>query len=268
MQAVSAAQAARMLGISLDTLRRWDRAGQDRRSSATRRTGGSCPSSEIERLRGDDGLARALGAQPLPRRRPVGRGRRPARPGRDRRHRAVAGRRDHHPRVGRGARAQARDERGRRRQVDERDGGAVRRAALVAASAVLARALSRSAPRSRAPARTGRSADGARCRVARPRCCRGSTRARASFGGSNQLAQQVRQGSPVRRLPLGEPGLHAGALRRRARAQAGRVRDEQPRPDRPAGQPRQDRDGARSRPPAEAAARRGRAEGADRPLHA
>ena len=43
-----------MLGISLDTLRRWDRAGKIRveRDEANRRV---VPVSEIERLRGDEG---------------------------------------------------------------------------------------------------------------------------------------------------------------------------------------------------------------------
>jgi molybdopterin-binding protein len=58
-QRFAAAEAARALGISLDTLRRWDREGKIRveRDSANRRV---VPSSEIERLRGplrDDGLS-------------------------------------------------------------------------------------------------------------------------------------------------------------------------------------------------------------------
>jgi molybdopterin-binding protein len=49
----TAAEAARALGISLDTLRRWDRAGRirTRRDSANRRI---VPSSEVERLKGGD----------------------------------------------------------------------------------------------------------------------------------------------------------------------------------------------------------------------
>jgi len=49
----SAAEAARALGISLDTLRRWDRAGRIRteRDAANRRT---VPASEIARLKGRD----------------------------------------------------------------------------------------------------------------------------------------------------------------------------------------------------------------------
>ena len=48
---IPAAQAARALGISLDTLRRWDRDGRLRveRDDANRRV---VPESEVERLRG------------------------------------------------------------------------------------------------------------------------------------------------------------------------------------------------------------------------
>lgn len=51
---LSAAEAARALGISLDTLRRWDRAGRIRveRDAANRRR---VPVSEIERLKGPAG---------------------------------------------------------------------------------------------------------------------------------------------------------------------------------------------------------------------
>jgi molybdopterin-binding protein len=50
-QDFTAAEAARALGISLDTLRRWDRAGKIRveRDSANRRI---VPVSEVERLKG------------------------------------------------------------------------------------------------------------------------------------------------------------------------------------------------------------------------
>jgi molybdopterin-binding protein len=49
----TAAEAARALGISLDTLRRWDRIGRIRteRDSANRRV---VPAAEIERLKGAD----------------------------------------------------------------------------------------------------------------------------------------------------------------------------------------------------------------------
>src|SRR3970282_2753175 len=54
-QNLTAAEAARALGISLDTLRRWDRAGKIRveRDSANRRV---VPISEVERLRGPEGF--------------------------------------------------------------------------------------------------------------------------------------------------------------------------------------------------------------------
>jgi molybdopterin-binding protein len=50
----SASDAARALGISLDTLRRWDRDGRihTERDQANRRV---VPASEIDRLRGDEG---------------------------------------------------------------------------------------------------------------------------------------------------------------------------------------------------------------------
>ena len=53
-QMLTAAEAARVLGISLDTLRRWDRAGKIRveRDAANRRV---VPTSEVERLRGGEG---------------------------------------------------------------------------------------------------------------------------------------------------------------------------------------------------------------------
>ena len=51
-ESYTAQEAARALGISLDTLRRWDRAGRIRtdRDSANRRV---VPAEEVERLRGD-----------------------------------------------------------------------------------------------------------------------------------------------------------------------------------------------------------------------
>jgi molybdopterin-binding protein len=54
-QAYTATEAARELGISVDTLRRWDRDGRIRteRDSANRRL---VPLEEIERLRGDAGV--------------------------------------------------------------------------------------------------------------------------------------------------------------------------------------------------------------------
>jgi molybdopterin-binding protein len=53
-QYYSASEAARVLGISLDTLRRWDRSGRIKveRDAANRRV---IPASEVERLRGAEG---------------------------------------------------------------------------------------------------------------------------------------------------------------------------------------------------------------------
>jgi len=53
-QIFAAAEAARALGISLDTLRRWDKAGKIRveRDASNRRV---VPVSEVERLRGPEG---------------------------------------------------------------------------------------------------------------------------------------------------------------------------------------------------------------------
>ena len=53
-QTYTAAEAARSLGISIDTLRRWDRAGKIRveRDGANRRV---VPAAEVERLRGASG---------------------------------------------------------------------------------------------------------------------------------------------------------------------------------------------------------------------
>jgi molybdopterin-binding protein len=53
-QSLSAAEAARALGISLDTLRRWDAAGKIRveRDAANRRV---VPAAELERLKGPEG---------------------------------------------------------------------------------------------------------------------------------------------------------------------------------------------------------------------
>jgi molybdopterin-binding protein len=55
-QSYTASEAARALGISLDTLRRWDRAGRIRveRDERNRRL---IPASEVERMRGRDGSA-------------------------------------------------------------------------------------------------------------------------------------------------------------------------------------------------------------------
>jgi molybdopterin-binding protein len=53
-QSYTVAEAARALGVSIDTVRRWDRAGKLRaeRDSANRRV---VPAAEVERLRGTAG---------------------------------------------------------------------------------------------------------------------------------------------------------------------------------------------------------------------
>ena len=55
MRLYPAGEAARLIGISLDTLRRWDRQGRirTRRDAANRRL---VAASEIERLRGAEGI--------------------------------------------------------------------------------------------------------------------------------------------------------------------------------------------------------------------
>lgn len=61
----TASEAAQALGISLDTLRRWDRAGRirTRRDSANRRI---VPAKEVARLRGDDRAAHGSARNRLP----------------------------------------------------------------------------------------------------------------------------------------------------------------------------------------------------------
>src|SRR5919106_1919162 len=61
-QTYSAGEAARLLGISLDTLRRWDKEGRvrTRRDRANRRV---VPASEIERLRAPAESERPLSAR-------------------------------------------------------------------------------------------------------------------------------------------------------------------------------------------------------------
>ena len=59
---LTASEAARALGVSLDTLRRWDRAGRikTRRDNANRRL---VPRSEVDRLRGGAGEEHELSAR-------------------------------------------------------------------------------------------------------------------------------------------------------------------------------------------------------------
>src|SRR5438105_4888633 len=157
--------------------------GRARRGEPARRPGGR--DRAAARRRG----ARALGAQPLPGRRPRGEDRGPAGAGRARRDRAGKARRGDHARRCRGARPSRRDERDGGREGDVRDGRAVRRLVLaLAAVAALA-----------APAAT--SAGGgitvfAAASLAQvfPRIDRAP---RYSFAGSDQLAFQLQQGAPA-----------------------------------------------------------------------
>ncbi len=121
----TASEAARALGISLDTLRRWDRAGRIKteRDSANRRL---VPAAEIARLKGDapEQLSARNHFRGVDQ---IGSGRGPAGAGRDRRDRADPLRRDHH--AGRRRRARARGGRrsSRGRQGDVRDDRALAR---------------------------------------------------------------------------------------------------------------------------------------------
>lgn len=64
-QLYSASEAAKALGISIDTLRRWDRDGRltVRRDAANRRV---VAAAEIERLRGDEGAHRLTARNRFP----------------------------------------------------------------------------------------------------------------------------------------------------------------------------------------------------------
>ena len=73
----SVSEAAKALGISVDTLRRWDRTGKIKADRDTA-TAASIPASEIDRLRGEPGGEHAQRAQPLQRHRHRRHGRGPA----------------------------------------------------------------------------------------------------------------------------------------------------------------------------------------------
>ena len=179
MQSVSAAQAARMLGISLDTLRRWDREGKievaARRGEPPRRAGcgDRAParatrdrrvSSARNRFRGVvrsveiDGLLARVEIDVTEPSRVV----------------AIITR-ESAEELG----LEVGDERGGCRQVDERDGREVRRAAasclVVVVTAALASGLRRGGVAARGQTNPRRCSLRPRSR----RCCRRSTRVRA-----------------------------------------------------------------------------------------
>ena len=123
----------------------------------------------------------------------------------------------------------------------------MRRAALVAAGFALAAGAASAAPGSPSAERPIVLAAASLTEVL-PRI---APDGRYSFGSSNALAEQIGAGA-LRRLPVGEPAVSAGT-RRRPRAQAGRVRDELARPDRPEVEPGEDQDRRRPREAPEAA---------------
>ena len=262
-QILSAAEAARALGISLDTLRRWDRAGKIRveRDAANRRV---VPFAEVERLRGTDatdslsarnhfrGVVRSVEVDGLLARVEID-VTEPARvvaiitresveelglkPG------CVGG--------GRG-------------QVDERDGGAMTRVVAAAVAFwLLAAGVAVGSTSSRASDPPVVFAAASLTEVL-PRI---AGDARYSFGGSNQLAQQIRQGAPADVFVSASREVRRGSLRDWTGAEAGAVRDEHACRDRPEVEPREDPNHRRPCSPPEASARRCRAEGADRPVH-
>ena len=199
---VTLGEAARTLGVSADTLRRWDRAGKLQDDARRAQPAAACPSSEVRRLGGRARAARdrrhALGAQPVPRRRALGRGRRGDGDGRDRGGPAP-GHRGDHPRRGRGARARPGVEADGDGEGDVGDGRPGRRMSRrVAAVRVSSRLATRGLRRRRRAASSElerlrrvvaeRGVRGLRRRLRRRR--RG-----ISFAGSDELAAQIRQGA-------------------------------------------------------------------------
>ena len=213
-QFYSASEAAKMLGISLDTLRRWDRAGPDRDRARQR--------EPPDRGR-DGGPAAARRGRPraAERAQPAATARSPRSSVEgliaqvelvvDEPARLVAiVTADAVEELG----APSRDAGDRGRQGDLGDGGALMRLVLAALlAAVLAGAAAAQVETTRATVFAAASLTDAFPKIA--------PNARFSFAGSNTLAAQIRQGAPGGRLRLGE---HDAARRRCYRTASARSR--------------------------------------------
>ena len=235
-QKYTAGEAARRLGISLDTLRRWDREGRIRttRDKANRRL---IAATEIDRLR-ERRRPRALGAQSFLRHGPRGQGRRAPRPGRAR-GRPVPHRLGDHERGRARARARARVAGDGSGQGNLDHGRAVKALAVLFALAALGGSRRDSRSRRahgvrRGVADRGLPADRPLAALQLRRL--GSARAPDSPG---------RTGGCLRRR---QPEASPTALPRRARLQAGHVRHEQVDRARAEVEPRAHRVGVRPSP--------------------
>ena len=194
-QTLSAAEAARALGISLDTLRRWDRAGKIRveRDSANRRV---VAATEVERLKGGAasekfsarnrfrGVVRTVTIEGLLAQVEID-VTEPARVV------AIITRESAEQLA-----LEARHERGGRRQVHERDGRAVNTRLVIVGSLVAALAAAASPRRSRLQPGSHRHSDPSsslrlRSTEVLPRI---EPDASYSFGSPNPLAEQIRAG--------------------------------------------------------------------------
>ena len=195
---LSLGEAAKAIGVSADTLRRWDRDGKLRttRDSANRRR---VPRREVERLserpQPPPRRQRALRPQPLPGRRAVRGGRRRDGTGRDR-GRAAPDHRRGHPRRRRGARPRPRRPRHRCREGHLGDGRAGDEASRGGLLAILVLALAgcgddEETAKPRLTVSAAASLKGAFEEYAKSFDAAG---VRYSFAGSDELAAQIRQG--------------------------------------------------------------------------
>ena len=146
----SIGEAAKMLGISVDTLRRWDRSGRiNDRAGLEQPPNRPRPGDRPPARR--PGLRPPERAQPLQRHRHRRQGRRPDRPGRDGRQRSRPAHRARHARRRRRAPAPARHGGDGDRQVDVGDGSVLREVGPVHRRKTVIRGLARCAvlPRDR-----------------------------------------------------------------------------------------------------------------------